>query len=78
MAAMIWTEYLPGFECKTQHIAGRKNVVADDISRTPEHLDDATAEEQEESSHCFKISQGEQLVDRVAYTKKTSAYQKVC
>ena len=42
MAAMIWTEYLPGFECKTQHIAGRKNVVADGISRTPEHLDDPT------------------------------------
>ena len=46
-----WTEYLSGFEFRTQHIAGRKNVVADGISRTPEHLDDPTVEEQEESSH---------------------------
>ena len=46
-----WTEYLSGFEFRTQHIAGRKNVVADGISRTPEHLDDPTVKEQEESSH---------------------------
>jgi len=46
-----WTEYLSGFEFRTQHIAGRKNVVADGISRTPEHLDDPTTEEEEESSH---------------------------
>ena len=41
-----WTEYLAGFDFKVQHIAGKDNVVADAISRTPTHLDDPTKDEE--------------------------------
>ena len=44
-----WTEYLAGFDFKVQHIAGKDNVVADAISRTPTHLDDPTKDEEEEA-----------------------------
>ena len=44
-----WVEYLSGFEFTTQHIPGKENVVADAISRTPEHLDKPSQEEEEEA-----------------------------
>jgi hypothetical protein len=43
-----WVEYLSGFEFTTQHIPGKENVVADAISRTPEHLDKLSQEKEEE------------------------------
>lgn len=45
-----WMEYLAGFEFKVTHISGKSNVVADAISRTPEHLDKPSQEEEEESA----------------------------
>ena len=45
-----WMEYLAGFEFIVQHIAGKKNVVADAISRTPHHLDDPSKDEEEEAA----------------------------
>ena len=45
-----WTEYLAGFDFSVEHIAGKCNVVADAISRTPIHLDDPSKEEEEEAT----------------------------
>jgi len=45
-----WMEYLAGFEFSVKHISGKKNLVADAISRTPHHLDDPSKDEEEEAA----------------------------
>ena len=45
-----WMEYLAGFDFTVKHISGKKNQVADAISRTPHHLDDPSKDEEEEAA----------------------------
>ena len=46
-----WTEELAGYDMTIIHKKGKDNVAADCLSRTPEHLPEATAEEEEEQRH---------------------------